>query len=451
MSVKKDKKKKKKIVPYSKGELIFNVASLIIAIGIGLYFGGRSFYYYGKQNKKLANDLVSLNGSIITNNKVATEGDGLHQDQDGYYFKGNVLNNYVSFANRLFRVIRVNKDGSVKVISDDIVSEFQWGEDSSYTNSNLDNWLDKKEDDNTGIYYYTLPKVEDYLVKTQFTIEEFDGKKVVDGKDSFSNYVTTLSIKDYSNANGKNSYLNINKYFWLIGTDSSNSNLYVSEDGSLLEGNLYETYGVRPVITFKKDTGITGGSGTKEDPYKVDFDKKANLTDSYVKLDNLVWKVYYDKDNVLKFVYNNSIGDDYYSYYSSEFSDAKRKHIAYRLNNEIYNSFAFKDRLLDLDIYTGEVSSDTSFDYKNIYSDKTTVKVGLLNLYDYHNTNLDHYFLSNTTSSVGTMEYVYHNYGLLEEVDITDQAGIVPIISLSKDEIDTSKGDGSFKNPYVLR
>ena len=89
---------------------------MLIVIGIGIYFGGRSFYYYNVENFRVVEGNKTLNGSIINNNKVASgEAEGLHQDTDGYYFKGNVSNNYVKFSNRLFRVIGINKDGSVKV------------------------------------------------------------------------------------------------------------------------------------------------------------------------------------------------------------------------------------------------------------------------------------------------------------------------------------------------
>lgn len=445
------KKNKKKKVPYSKGELLFNVISLLIAIGIGIYFGGRSFYYYGKQNIKLAEDAITLNG-VITNTKVVTDVDGLHQDTDGYYYKGNTLNNYVRFGNRLFRVIRVNNDNTVRVISDDIVSEFMWGEDNSYNNSNLDKWLDFKDDiSGSGVYYDTIPNVSDFLVKTSYKVPVFDGKKVTDGDESIDSYITTLSIKDYSDANGKNSYLNIGKYYWILGNDSDNNNLYVSEDGSLLEGNLYESLGVRAVFTFKANTLINGGTGTKEDPYVINQGNKTNLVDSYVKLDNLVWKVYYDKDNILKFAYTNTIGEDSYGISTSEFNTNLRRSIAYRLNNEIYNSFTYKDRLLDLQMFTGEVSSDTSLDFTNIYNSSIVAKVGLLNLFDYHNTGSDNYFVYNTISSVGSNVYVYHNYGLLEEASVTDSKNIIPVVSLNKDEIDISTGDGTINNPYVLR
>ena len=40
----------------------------------------------------------------------------MHHDTDGYFFKGNVENNYVWFGNRMFRVLRVYNDNSVKLV-----------------------------------------------------------------------------------------------------------------------------------------------------------------------------------------------------------------------------------------------------------------------------------------------------------------------------------------------
>ena len=121
--VKKEKKKKKRI-PYGTFEFYYNVLSLLIVMGIGIYFGGRSFYYYSKLNSNFVAAQSTLNGTIINSNYVVTDGDGLHQDTDGYYYKGNIENNYVKYGNRFFRIIRINNDGSVKVVTDDIVTEF---------------------------------------------------------------------------------------------------------------------------------------------------------------------------------------------------------------------------------------------------------------------------------------------------------------------------------------
>ena len=430
-------KKKKKIVPYSKKELLFNVISLLFAIGVGLYFGGRSFFYYSKEFMRIETEALTLNGTITNNNYTVTDGEGLHQDTDGYYFKGNALNNYVKFGNRLFRIIRINNDNTVRVVSDDIVSSFMWGEDNNYVNSNLDKWLDKKEDVNgSGIYYDTIPYVEDYLEKTTYTIPVFDGKSVVNGKKELSSYVTTLSIKDYSTANGKNSYLNIGKYFWLVGTDEEDNNLYVSEDGSLLDGSLYETYGIRPVFTFKKNTPITGGIGTKDDPYVINQGDKTNMINETIKINNDIWRVHYDKDNIVKATLYKYVGGSFiYSDESSEFNLLDRGSAAEYLNNSFLSSLPYNNNLQDMTIYTGEVSGDTSLDFTNIYNNNTIAKIGLLNMFDYHILGVDDYYLSNTTSNRGTMVYVYHDYGILEEVQITEPKAMIVTASFKKDDL----------------
>ena len=106
----------------TKREYIFNIVSLLVIISIGLYFGIRSFYYYGKQGNKSNGVKSTLADKIISSNQVGKN--GLVQDNNGYYFKGKVENNYVKFANRVFRVIRINTDNTVKLVSVDNTSIF---------------------------------------------------------------------------------------------------------------------------------------------------------------------------------------------------------------------------------------------------------------------------------------------------------------------------------------
>lgn len=455
VSVKNKLKHKDKLTPYGKIEFLFDLFSLLIAIGIGFYFGGRSIYYYSLQNTNIEKAATTLNGTIITNTSITTtQEEGLHQDTDGYYFKGNVENNYVYFANRLYRIIRINNDGSTKVITDDIASEFMWGEEEDYKKSNLYQWLEKQEQvENSGVYYDTIPFAEDFLVKTTYNIPIFKENKVLNSRTTYNDYLTTLTIKDYNNANGKNGYLNIGKYFWILGNDEENNNYYIGEDGSLLPGNLYESYGIRPVFTLKADIEITGGTGTKEDPYKIDQKDKINYVDSYVNLGGSLWKVFYHKDGYLKLAYTNYVLEDknlIYSNTTSEFDPKNKKNIAYYLNTSLYNSLSYKDTLLDFSIYTGEVSSDTSLSYQNIYTDHIVAKIGLQNIFDYHNVGLDDYYLSNTTSSIGSMVYIYHNYGLLEEANVADVKKIVPVICISGENIHLENGNGTISNPYIV-
>ena len=103
-----ENKKHRKL--FSKKEYLFNLFSLLIVIFIGIYFGARSLYYYSKQSEATEGNNQSLEQIIVNNNKIVSKGTGLNRDKKGYYFKGKVTNNYVSFANRLFRVVRINND-----------------------------------------------------------------------------------------------------------------------------------------------------------------------------------------------------------------------------------------------------------------------------------------------------------------------------------------------------
>lgn len=74
-----------------------------------------------KVQKKILADNV-LNANTPDFSQVATTAEGLFkaQDNDGdtYYYRGAVTNNYVQFAGFWWRIIRVNGDGSLRIIYD---------------------------------------------------------------------------------------------------------------------------------------------------------------------------------------------------------------------------------------------------------------------------------------------------------------------------------------------
>ena len=67
-------------------EFIFNIVSLVFALSVVLYFGGRCFYYYSLQSQEKKAASMTLNGMILDTNPLVKEGDGLHQVKDGYMF-----------------------------------------------------------------------------------------------------------------------------------------------------------------------------------------------------------------------------------------------------------------------------------------------------------------------------------------------------------------------------
>jgi len=513
----KTKTKKKHILGTK--EFIFNFLSLVAMIGVGIYFGYRSLYYYSKQNVKKKEEAMTLNGLIKDNNEIAKgSSDGLHQDSDGYYFKGKVENNYVLFQNKLYRVIRVNNNNTVKLISENYNASFMWGEDTNYENSNIRIWLNKTDNEHSGVYYKTINNIEDMLVKTEYeedilkdgkivTKEELEKEKQeakekeeqakleaekaqseenkeeekeeekkeekTDSKKKESkktkketkkeetkkvkkpsDYVTLLTIKDYTLANGKSSYLNNGKIYYILGRNEDNTNLYVEEDGSIQDADSLSGFGIRPVITLKKNSVVTQGDGTKDNPYVIKSDDK-NYVDSYIKMGEDIWRVSsVDGDNMKLYLngYLKMNGEEVYrnySSYNSIFDLGDYSSLASYLNSVYNSSLSYQGVLVDCNFYTGEISDDAGYSYTNIYNRTVTSKVGLLNIFDYiGNNELTDYFHINLTSEIGSMEYNTYANGLLEEADVRDVKHIVPSVCINKNSI--KGGDGTKDNPYTV-
>ena len=55
-----------------------------------------------------------------------------------YYFRGNVLDNYVLFADKVWRIVRINGDGSIRLILDDVAKDSSGNVIKTKFNSNYD-------------------------------------------------------------------------------------------------------------------------------------------------------------------------------------------------------------------------------------------------------------------------------------------------------------------------
>ena len=87
--------------------------------------GTKCYLYFDEQ-------LILLKDEILTSNEVnsgtpdfsqtATTDEGVYATTDNlgtsYYFRGAVINNYVQFAGYYWRIIRINGDGSIRIIYD---------------------------------------------------------------------------------------------------------------------------------------------------------------------------------------------------------------------------------------------------------------------------------------------------------------------------------------------
>ncbi len=432
-----------------KWEYIFNIVSIILVIVLAIYFGGRSFYYYSKQNVVIKKEEETLKAAILKNNKITTEKNGLHQEKDGYQFKGMVDNNYVYFGNRLYRIMKIYADNSIKIVSNTNEGILNWGAEGEYETSNLNYWLNKNETENTGVYQKTIPGDIALLTETKWC-EGVLNEKEVKCQNEKKSYFSPLSLKDYVDSLGKNSYLYNKQSSWLLGKNEEENHLYIAEDGTVSEAVEEGGYGVRVVMTLKKNIKVTGGSGTLADPYIINQEGHDTNINKYVKLGNDIYKVYEEKENIVRLSLNDyvKVGDNIemraFGNKNALYSPLNRYNIAYYLNRNYFNTLPYNTILSECSF---PIMTVTEGAYLNQYNDMITNKVGLLNLYDYNNneTLTDFYLMNNTDSS---MAWVYNKNGILEEEKVTEKKNIVPTVCLDKNLI--KSGDGTLNVPYVV-
>lgn len=254
-----------------------------------------------KENEKntfadviLANNKVNER-SLTENGDAATLDEGLLKKEDdlgvAYYYRGSVKNNNVLFAGKNWKIVKINGDGSIKLVLDNIVDEISkyYSEDYSFLNSTifekLNNW-----------YINNLNDYSDYIAYYKFcndTVLEDDNylayNRVITNKiptfvclgNLVNSRIGLLTIDEVSLAGGstgenKSYYLYnekiTNSYYTMSSASSRYGNYYpfvVDTDGSIssnVNGNLLR--GVRPVINIIK-TAKVSGNGTSEEPYEI--------------------------------------------------------------------------------------------------------------------------------------------------------------------------------------
>jgi len=87
--------------------------------------GNKCYIYFDKELcSGIACKTILKNVTVKTNtpdfSKIATTNEGVFKtkdyDGDTYYWRGAVTNNYVKFANKYWRIIRINGDGTIRLI-----------------------------------------------------------------------------------------------------------------------------------------------------------------------------------------------------------------------------------------------------------------------------------------------------------------------------------------------
>lgn len=167
---------------------------------------------------KIANRSSSVDFSKIE--KTAANS-GLYKSQDdygtSYYYRGNLNNNFVSFAGAFWRIIRINGDGSIRLLYSGLLSSNHTGDNTfmptstSSTKRHLisDDYINFNTQDISGLSTATvlsrykdrwnLTNFSGYMYNTKFSINAFPNFDVsaTNTVNKFPLYTEVLASSDY--------------------------------------------------------------------------------------------------------------------------------------------------------------------------------------------------------------------------------------------------------------
>ena len=283
--------------------------------------------YINETNYNKTNILPTIENVLKSRNVVelpinpeldidSTSESNLYKTEDNYgvtyYYKGNVSNNYVLLADKLWRIVRINGNDTVRLILDDTIGlskfnslnndnayvGFMYGDinSSSYelTHKNVNNSVIKNILDN---FYNTELINHSSIIKDSYCgnkgiIETYLGygknetlykytsndKSLICSDLDYSKYelnIGLLSAEElyYATSNKTETYLNNGTYWWTMTPYSFDNNsakvVGFNNETGIVASDVENELNVRPVINIKNSVTVTG-LGTKEDPYVME-------------------------------------------------------------------------------------------------------------------------------------------------------------------------------------
>lgn len=406
------------------------------------------------ENKTTVERIVKV---VQTLNKTIKQ----NTEKDNTY-KGKNPDNYIEFSNMLFRIVGINDDGSVKIVSSEPIGVVNY--------SDINTWL------NEYFYDHLTEKSKKYIVEEDFCsskVEEKDMKTTKKCETKTKQKVGLLSIKDYnSGEKDSENYLYPNNLAWTSDYNSKSEAWITSQrlTNDQLElvnykvmNNQYN-FAVYPVVNLKKNVKLQKGDGTIENPYifaKVASAKAGDLVNTrysgeYVFYGGTDYRIIEsDKNGNAKVISVGTVGD-LESQYSNKngalYNPTEKGNIGYYIENKV-SSVVKTDIFIKKEI---EVPI-----YKNIASysgEKTTkkykVKLSAPNMYEMFSgatgTHNQSYWLINSSKNED-VNYLVSNTDCMYYTPVSKlYEASVRITGYINKKTTILSGNGTKNKPYIL-
>ena len=236
-------------------------------------------------------------------NNVVTSGNGIYEYNGAYVFRGDKVDNYIMFDGLLWRIVRVNTDGSIRLIEagrrNPVAWDNRYNTDAKATtgynnyvtegiNCRIKDHLEDIYNNSDGKNYILSDNAKGYIKETSLCI----GKRSMDdeSKDGSTEcssrldnqYIGLIQINEYLLASLDSSCINVtsnacrnynylaefdNSYWTITGDSSSNSQVYKIFN-TVTSSYASNTGMAKMVINISENTNVSG-KGTESEPYVV--------------------------------------------------------------------------------------------------------------------------------------------------------------------------------------
>src|SRR5574344_1819345 len=321
----------------------------------------------------------------------------------GCYLKGAQTKNYLWYSGFLWRIMGINKDKTVRLITEDAITGIPYNKNNDY------NFIGSYEDDWLNSYFYTRLKNNSIIMTGNFCqgepLSNFISRSDCAGGITISRNVGLISADELSlsgGGTGKNStYLYSGMWARTItpgipNNDSSSAITWVLDNNNYIRKDDVVTAWsyTFPVININSTSFITSGDGTLSStwssttsPYILSENKTSSITGSladnvtsgeYVKFAGKTYRVVNKEDNGVKLIldgyYQSTAGTNDKMIYGTSNTFSTTSGIGQTLNTTIYNWLA------PTDSDKSKIIKDYSWYQNNFaYGDKYTVSLNETN------------------------------------------------------------------------
>ena len=387
------------------------------------------------------------------------------EDTKSTFYKGTEVNNYVLYSGMIWRIVGVNNDGTVKIITNDTLANISYStgmEKDGYVYS----WLND-------YFYKKLYKPHEYINKYSWCNDKTDDINY-NGKcngDSIKANVGLITLSEYNQSINNDTYLNNGMTYWTM-TKNNKDNIYANHEVYTMSTSTSVDYnGVRPVVNIKKDISVSGGNGTFEKPYILEGYKflkagsKLNeaISGEYIRHSGYLWRVMdvdssgnteivmdsvlKNKDNLVQI----SFGDKYKN--KSKIFDVKNKDsIGYKINKEL------KDYLITNKFVKHKYSVNY---YKDGLKENTKTKEvkcllsipDITEVFSIGTADSEHgsYYVRNVLESKSKLLVVNSTTQTEEFYNFVFETNGVKVVTYVNKDVKIKSGKGTYNNPYELR